>query len=134
MVGSFLITHYSLLMKGDFMSAQNQVTLIGRLTRDPEVDEVGKTKKYLRARLSLAVRKYRRKTADDQPDADFIDGIMAWGKQAEFARDYLTKGRMIVVYGELMPDRWKDKENKNRYRLTVLANSVQPLDSKKKVS
>ncbi|MBI1857774.1 MAG: single-stranded DNA-binding protein [Candidatus Melainabacteria bacterium] len=117
------------------MSAQNQVTLIGRLTRDPEVDEVGKTKKYLRARLSLAVRKYKRKRVNDQndqPDADFIDGIIAWSKQAEFARDYLTKGRMIVVYGELMPDRWKDKENKNRYRLTIIASSIQSLDSKKK--
>ena len=116
------------------MSAQNQVTLIGRLLRDPEVEEVGKDKKYLKANLALAVRKIRRQSAkkDNGPDADFIDGIVAWGKQAEFAENYLTKGRMIVVNGELLPERWKDKEGGNRYRLTVVARSVQSLDAKKK--
>lgn len=116
------------------MSAQNQVTLIGRLIRDPEIDEVGKDKKYLKAKLSLAVRKRKRK-ADMKPneaDADFIDGIIAWGKQAEFAENYLAKGRMIVVHGELLPERWKDKDNNNRYRLTIRADSIQSLDSKKK--
>lgn len=115
------------------MSAQNQVTLIGRLTRDPEIDEVGKNKKYLKARLCLAVRKLKRKGVENgKVDADFIDGIIAWSHQAEFARDYLVKGRMIVVHGELLPERWQDKDNKNHYRLTVRANSVQPLDSRKK--
>lgn len=118
------------------MSAQNQVTLIGRLIRDPEVDEVGKDKKYRRANLSLAVknRKKKSKEGNNQIEADFIDGIVAWGKQAEFAENYLTKGRMIVIHGELKPDRWKDKEDKNHYRLTILANSIQPLDSKKSSS
>ena len=116
------------------MSAQNQVTLIGRLIRDPEVDEVGKDKKYRKANLSLAVRNIKKKFKEGEKniDADFIDGIIAWGKQAEFAENYLTKGRMIVVHGELRPDRWKDKDNNNRYRLTILANSIQSLDSKKK--
>lgn len=118
------------------MSAQNQVTLIGRLTRDPEVEEVGKNKQYSRAMLSLAVKNIRKKhkEGEKQFDADFIDGIIAWGKQAEFAGNYLTKGRMVVIHGELKPDRWKDKDNNSRYRLTVLANSIQSLDSKKKAS
>ena len=118
------------------MSAQNQVTLIGRLVRDPEVDEVGKDKKYRKAKISLAVRNRKKKfkEGEKQVDADFIDGIVAWGKQAEFAENYLTKGRMIVVNGELRPDRWKDKDNNNRYRLTIVANSIQPLDSRKKAS
>ena len=116
------------------MSAQNQVTLIGRLIRDPEVDEVGKDKKYIKANLSLAVRnrKKKQKDGEKQVDADFIDGIVAWGKQAEFAENYLTKGRMIVVHGELRPDRWKDKDNNSRYRLMIVANSIQSLDSRKK--
>ncbi len=115
------------------MSAQNQVTLIGRLVRDPEIDEVGKGKKYKKASLCLAVRNIKKKSdGDDKPDADFIDGVIVWGKQAEFAENYLSKGRMIVVHGELRPERWKDKEEKNHYRLSVVANSVQSLDSKKK--
>ena len=116
------------------MSAQNQVTLIGRLVRDPEVDEVGKDKKYRKANISLAVKNIKKKFKDGEKniDADFIDGIVAWGKQAEFAENYLTKGRMIVVHGELRPDRWKDKDNKSRYQLTVVANSIQSLDSKEK--
>ena len=114
------------------MSAQNQVTLIGRLTKDPEVDEVGKDKKYRKAKICLAVKNIKKKNQEGGVDADFIDGIVAWGKQAEFAENYLTRGRMIVVHGELIPERWKDKENNSRYRLTVRANSVQSLDSKKK--
>lgn len=114
------------------MSAQNQVTLIGRLIRDPEVDEVGKNKKFLKARLGLAVKNIKRKGENGQVEADFIDGIVAWSKQAEFARDYLSKGRMIVVHGELIPERWKDKENRSRYQLTVRASSIQSLDSKNK--
>lgn len=116
------------------MSAQNQVTLIGRLTRDPEIDEVGKDKKYLKAKLSLAVKKIKRKDENgkSEVDAEFIDGIVAWGKQAEFVENYLEKGRMIVVYGELVPERWLDKENKKHYQLTVRASSIQPLDSRRK--
>ncbi|MBI2996466.1 MAG: single-stranded DNA-binding protein [Candidatus Melainabacteria bacterium] len=116
------------------MSAQNQVTLIGRLARDPEVDEVGKDKKYKKVNLCLAIRNIRKKFkgGEDGVDADFIDGIIAWGKQAEFAENYLVKGRMVVVHGELRPDRWKDKDNNKRYRLTVIANSIQSLDSNKK--
>ena len=118
------------------MSAQNQVTLIGRLVRDPEVEEVGKSKKYFKANLCLAVRNIKKKDknsdSENKVDADFIDGITAWGQQAEFAEAYLSKGRMVVVHGELKPERWKDKENKNCYRLTVTANSVQALDSKGK--
>lgn len=116
------------------MSAQNQVTLIGRLTKDPDIDEVGSSKKYKKARLCLAVKNIRKKIKGDKsiPDADFIDGIEVWGKQAEFVENYLSRGRMIVVYGELRPDRWKDKNDNNRYNLTVVANSVQLLDSKKK--
>jgi single-strand DNA-binding protein len=117
------------------MSAQNQVTLVGRLVRDPQVDEVGKDKKYQKASLSLAVKNIKKRNKDDgKVDADFIDGIIAWGKQAEFAEKYLMKGQMILVHGELKPDRWKDKDDKNRYQLTVLANSVELLDSKKKTS
>ena len=118
------------------MSAQNQVTLIGRLVRDPEVEEVGKNKKYCKANLCLAVRNIKKKfkEGEKQIDADFIDGIIAWGKQAEFAENYLTKGRMVLVHGELKPDRWKDKENKSHYRLTVIVNSIQSLDSKKKTA
>ncbi len=115
------------------MSAQNQVTLIGRLVRDPEIEEVGNSKKYLKANLSIAVKNIKKKKENgNQVTADFIDGVVAWRKQAEFARDYLTKGRMIVIYGELSPERWKDKENKSRYKLSVIANSIQSLDSKKK--
>ena len=116
------------------MSAQNQVTLIGRLVKDPEINEVGKDKKYRKASLCLAVKNIKKKHKDGEKniDADFIDGIIAWGKQAEFAENYLFKGRMVVIHGELRPDTWKDKNNNPRYRLTIVANSIQSLDSKKK--
>lgn len=115
------------------MSAQNQVTLIGRLTRDPDIDEIGKDKKYTKARLCLAIKNIKKKVkTGNDVNADFIDGITVWGNQAKFVEKYLTKGRMILVQGELLPERWKDSSNKSHYRLTVVANTIQALDSAKK--
>lgn len=114
------------------MSAQNQVTLIGRLTKDPEVEEVGKDKKYLRAKLSLAIKNLKKKmVTNNEVDADFIDGLVAWNAQAKFAEQYLSRGRMVLIHGELSPERWKDNEDKNQYKLTVKVNSLEALDSKR---
>lgn len=86
-----------------------------------------------KAKLSLAIKNIKKKKTDNNSyDADFIDGIIAWNSQAKFAEKYLSKGRLVLVSGELIPEKWKDSTNKNRYRLTVLVNSIQSLDSKKK--
>jgi len=99
----------------------NQVILMGRLTRDPEMrtTTTGKTI----ASFSLAVD---RAGQDDQ--ADFFD-VTAWEKLGELVNQYLSKGRRCLVQGRLRQDSWDDKETgKKRSRVEVVATDVTFLD------
>ena len=99
----------------------NQVILMGRLTRDPEMrtTTTGKTI----ASFSLAVD---RGGSDDQ--ADFFD-ITAWEKLGELVNQYLSKGRRCLVQGRLRQDTWDDKETgKKRSKVEVVATDVTFLD------
>lgn len=99
----------------------NQVILMGRLTRDPEVrtTTTGKTI----ASFSLAVD---RGGQDDQ--ADFFD-VTAWEKLGELVSQYLSKGRRCLVQGRLRQDSWDDKETgKKRTKVEIVATDVTFLD------
>ena len=99
----------------------NQVILMGRLTRDPEMrtTTTGKTI----ASFSIAVD---RAGQDDQ--ADFFD-VTAWEKLGELVNQYLSKGRRCLVQGRLRQDSWDDKETgKKRSRVEVVATDVTFLD------
>lgn len=99
----------------------NQVILMGRLTRDPEMRTTtgGKTV----TTFSLAVD---RQSQDDK--ADFFD-ITAWEKLGELVNQYLTKGRRCLVQGRLQHSTWDDKESgKKRSKVDVVATDVTFLD------
>jgi single-strand DNA-binding protein len=99
----------------------NQVILMGRLTRDPEVRTTSTGKTI--ASFSLAVD---RGGQDDQ--ADFFD-ITAWEKLGELVSQYLSKGRRCLVQGRLRQDSWDDKETgKKRTKVEVVATDVTFLD------
>lgn len=99
----------------------NQVTLMGRLTRDPEQRTTPSGKTVVR--FSLAVD---RQGSDDS--ADFFD-VTAWEKLGELVVQYVTKGRRVLVQGRLRQDSWDDKESgKKRSRVEVVATDVTFLD------
>lgn len=101
--------------------AINQVILMGRLTRDPEMRTTPSGKTV--TSFSLAVD---RQGQDDQ--ADFFD-ITAWEKTGELVNQYLSKGRRCLVQGRLRQDSWDDKETgKKRSRVEVTAFDVTFLD------
>ena len=100
----------------------NQVIIMGRLTRDPEMRTTTTGKSI--ASFSLAVD---RQTQDDQ--ADFFD-ITAWEKLGELANQYLSKGRRCLVQGRLRQDTWDDKETgKKRSKIEVVATDITFLDA-----
>lgn len=99
----------------------NQVILMGRLTRDPEVrtTTTGKTI----TSFSLAVDRGGQEDA-----ADFFD-VTAWEKLGELVSQYLSKGRRCLVQGRLRQDSWDDKETgKKRSKVEVVATDVTFLD------
>jgi single-strand DNA-binding protein len=99
----------------------NQVILMGRLTRDPEVRTTSTGKSI--ASFSIAVDRGGQEDA-----ADFFD-VTAWEKLGELVSQYLSKGRRCLVQGRLRQDSWDDKETgKKRTRVEVVATDVTFLD------
>lgn len=100
----------------------NQVILMGRLTRDPEVRTTASGKTI--TSFSLAVDR----TGGQDDAADFFD-ITAWEKLGELVSQYLSKGRRCLVQGRLRQDSWDDKETgKKRSKVEVVATDVTFLD------
>lgn len=100
----------------------NDVSLIGRLTRDPELRTTRNGTDV--ATLRLAVDRRRR---DD--GAVFVD-ITCFEGQARACADHLAKGRQVAISGRLELDQWKADDGTNRSRLYVIAQSVQFLGGK----
>ncbi|WP_163193773.1 single-stranded DNA-binding protein [Clostridium thermarum] len=106
----------------------NRIFLIGRLTKDPDMKIIEDTGKII-TRFTLAVeREYR--NANGERDVDFFP-IVVWGKRAEAASEYLTKGSLISVCGRLANRSYEDEHGVRRYVSEVIADSFQFLDLKK---
>lgn len=106
----------------------NKVVLIGRLVREPEVRYSQGEKAMAIARYTLAVdRKFKR---DGEPEADFIPCI-AFGKLAEFAEKYLTKGVKIAVTGRIQTGSYINKEGNRIYTTDVIVEEQEFCESKK---
>lgn len=104
----------------------NHITVMGRLTRDPELKRT--TQGVPVVSFTLAVeRDYQ---TGEEKISDFID-IVAWRNTAEFVSRYFAKGRMAVVSGRLQIRDWTDKEGNKRRNAEVIADSVYFADSKK---
>lgn len=97
----------------------NQVILMGRLTRDPELRTTTTGKSVVN--FSLAVDK-----GGQDAGADFFE-IVAWEKLAELIQQYLSKGRRCLVQGRLSQRQW-EQDGQKRSRIEVMANDVTFLD------
>ena len=106
----------------------NHITLMGRLTRDPELRYT--QSKIPVASFTLAVDCDYGSRDGGERQTDFID-IVAWRQTAEFVSRYFTKGRMAVVEGRLQIRDWTDKEGGKRRTAEVVADNVYFGDSKR---
>ena len=103
----------------------NHITIMGRLTRDPELRRTGSGI----AVTSFTVAVDRDYKAGNEKGVDFIDCV-AWRQTGEFVAKYFTKGRMAVVSGSLQIRGWTDKDGNKRRTAEVIANNVYLGDSK----
>lgn len=98
----------------------NNIVIMGRLTRDPELRRTSSGVAV--ASFTLACeRDFAPQGADKE--TDFVD-IVAWRSTAEFVSKYFTKGRMAVVSGRLQIRNWEDKEGNKRRSAEILADHV----------
>ena len=105
----------------------NQVTLMGNLTRDPELRQTPTGQNVTSFSLALN-RSYKNATGEWQEATDYID-IVAWGPLAERVSQYLSKGRRCLVQGRLQSRSW-EQEGQKRSKVEVLANDVTFLDGR----
>ena len=110
----------------------NNVVLIGRLTRDPELRYIPNSGQAV-STFSLAIDKQLSKEkkqemeSRNQPTADFIN-IVVWGRVAENCANYLAKGRLVAVQGRIQSGSYEAKDGTKRYTTDVVAQNVEFLE------
>ena len=103
----------------------NKITLIGRLTKDPELKYTAGNGNAV-ASFTLAVdRRFANK--DGQREADFIP-IVVWGKPAETIANYMSKGKLLAISGRLQVRSYDAKDGTKRYVTEVVAEDFQFLE------
>ncbi len=108
------------------MASYNRVILVGNLTRDPELRYIPSGTAV--SDIGLAVND-RVKRGDQWVDeATFVD-ITLWGRTAEIANEYLSKGSSVLIEGRLKLDRW-EKDGQKHSKLKVIGERLQMLGSR----
>ena len=98
----------------------NHITIMGRLTRDPELRRTGSG--IAVASFTVAVDRDFGGRDGGERETDFIDCV-AWRQTGEFVSKYFTKGSMIVVSGRLQIRNWNDKDGNKRRSAEVVADN-----------
>lgn len=107
----------------------NHITIMGRLTRDPELRSTQSGISV--ASFTLAVERDFVSKESGERVADFIDCV-AWRQTGEFVSKYFTKGSMAVVSGRLQIREWQDKEGNKRRSAEVVADNIYFGESKRR--
>ena len=109
------------------MPSLNRIQLIGHLGKDPEVRVTPKGSKV--CTFTIAVnRRWKSSAGDDKETTDWFN-VEAWGRLGEICQQYLHKGRLIFLEGQLRTDRY-EHDGDTHYFTKVIASQMQMLDRK----
>jgi single-strand DNA-binding protein len=107
------------------MANVNIVILAGNLTADPELRYTPSGLAVAQLRMAINHRYRDSKTNEWREEATFVD-VDLFGKQAETAKQYLSKGRGVLIEGRLRLDQWEDKQTgAKRSKLKVIGSRMQ---------
>lgn len=102
----------------------NKITLVGNLGRDPELRYTPQGTPV--CSFSLATNERRKdRTTGENNDITTWFRVTLWGRQAETASQYLTRGRPVYIEGRLRVEEWTDRDGKQRHTLEVHATDMQ---------
>ena len=100
----------------------NEVTLLGRLGRDPEIRHLNNGDPV--ANMSVATsEKWRNKNSGDMEERTEWSRVVAFGHAAEFAQKYLAKGSRVLVRGKLQTRKWTDNSGVEKYTTEIVINN-----------
>jgi single-strand DNA-binding protein len=101
----------------------NKVFLVGRLTRDPETRSLPSGQQV--SSFGLATdRFYKDKSGQKQQQTEFHN-VVFFGRQAEIASQYLSKGSLVLIEGRLQTRNWKDVSGNTKYRTEIIGEGLQ---------
>ena len=101
----------------------NKITLVGNLGRDPELRYTPQGTPV--CSFTMATNERRKDKSGEFQDQTTWFRVTLWGRQAETASQYLTKGRPVYIEGRLRIEEWTDRDGKPRYTLEVHATDMQ---------
>ncbi|MDA3941929.1 MAG: single-stranded DNA-binding protein [Bacteroidetes bacterium] len=101
---------------------RNNVQLIGRAGRTPEIKTFDKDRKL--ARFSMATNEVYYNQKGERVEETQWHNLVAWGKTADIIEKLITKGKEIAVSGKLINRNWDDKDGNKRYATEVEINQI----------
>jgi single-strand DNA-binding protein len=101
---------------------KNKVQLLGNLGNAPEVKTTESGKKL--ARFSVATNESYRNAKGEKVTETTWHNLVAWGKVAEIAEKYLTKGKEVAIEGKLINNSYTDKDGNKKYSTEVQVNEI----------
>jgi single-strand DNA-binding protein len=107
---------------------KNKVQLIGNLGNAPEVKNTENGKKLVR--FALATNETYRNAKGDKIVETQWHNLIAWGKVAEIAEKYLSKGTEVAIEGKLVNNNYTDKDGNKRYGTEIVVNELLLLGAK----
>lgn len=105
------------------MASYNRVIMMGNLTRDPEIKQLTSGQSVGRFSIASSRQYKNRQTGNVTQEVCFID-IDVWGQQAEVCKQYLSKGKPVLIEGRLKLDSWQDAEGNKRSKHSIVADRV----------
>ncbi|MDD2540348.1 MAG: single-stranded DNA-binding protein [Desulfuromonadaceae bacterium] len=110
------------------MASLNRVMLIANVGKDPEIRYTASGQAVVN--LSLATSdKFKNKSGDFEEKTEWHSAVL-WGKLAEIAGEYLTKGKSVYLEGRLETRKWQDKSGNDRYTTEIIGEKMQMLGGK----
>jgi len=105
------------------MAAFNRIIIVGNLTRDPEYRTLPSGQGVCRLGLATNRQFKNKQTGNLIQEVCYID-VDVWGAQAESSRQYLQKGRPVLIEGRLKLDSWDDQTGQKRSKHSIVAERV----------
>lgn len=112
------------------MANFNKVTVVGNLTRDPELRYTPQGTAVAEVSIAVNERWKDKQTGQQREEVNFFDCVL-WAKTAELAAEYLKKGRPVLFHGKLKQDRWDDASTgQKRSKVRIVVEEMQFLGAK----
>jgi single-strand DNA-binding protein len=105
------------------MAGYNRIVIVGNLTRDPDFKQLTSGQNVCRLGLATNRQFKNRQTGSMVQEVCYID-VDVWGAQAESCKQYLQKGRPVLIEGRLKFDSWEDQNGQTRSKHSIVADRV----------